>query len=170
LATERFPIYQAARQAGEAEEAAKSFVRNAAANGSLAEKDALTFLGQAIGWEQLDKVWPMVRQLQMWSEAKPPKINRSLIQTLRAIDSEYITGLERQQRRRAQGKPGQMGQHYYGPWIWKLIYQLSRVAQQARHDEVRDWVIRLRDALVDPQGPITTLGLVARWTELLTRD
>lgn len=170
LATERFPIYQAARQAGEAEEAAKSFVRSAAVNGRPPEKDALTFLGQAIGWEQFDEVWAMTRQLQAWSEAKPPKINRSLIQTLRAIDNEYVAGLERQRRRRAQGKPGQMGQHYYGPWIWKLIYQLSRIAQQAQHDEeVRDWVVHLRDALVEAQGPITVLGLVARWAELLTR-
>jgi CRISPR-associated protein Csm1 len=171
LATERFPIYQAARQAGEAEEAAKSFARNATDNGTPTNKDALTFLGQAIGWEQFDKVWATTRQLQEWSEARPPRINRSLVQTLRALDSEYVTGLERQRRRRAQGKPGQMGQYYYGPWIWKLVYQLSRVAQQAQHDdEVRDWVVRLRNGLMEPQGAITTLGLVARWTELLTRD
>lgn len=169
LATERFPIYQAARQAGEAEEAAKSFVRGKPANGRPREKDALTFLGQAIGWERFDDIWSMVGQLQAWSDAKPPLINRSLIQTLRAIDNEYIAGLEHQRRLRARGKPGQVGQFYYGPWIWKLVYQLSRMAQQTKHEEVRDWIIGLRNRLVETDGPITTLGLVARWAELLTR-
>jgi hypothetical protein len=57
--------------------------------------------------------------------------------------------------------------------MWKLVYQLSRVAAQVRragHDDIGAWVEQLRDALIEPTGPITTLGLTARWTEYLTRN
>jgi CRISPR-associated protein Csm1 len=166
LATERFPLYQAARQAGRAEEHAKDFER-----GGGHDKDALAFLGQVFGWEQFAEIWERVAKLQSWSEAE--RINRSLIQTLRSIDGEYQAGLKRQQELRAAGQAGQAGQFYYGPWMWKLVYQLSRVAAQARragHDDIGAWVEQLRDALIEPTGPITTLGLTARWTEYLTRN
>ena len=166
LASERFPLYQAARQAGRAEESAKDFLRDGAGH----DKDALAFLGQVFGWEQFVPIWDRVAQLQAWSEAG--RINRSLIQTLRAIDGEYQAGLKRQQQLRAARQAGQAGQFYYGPWLWKLVYQLSRVASQARRagrEDVAAWVEALRDALVEPAGPITTLGLTARWAEYLTR-
>ena len=165
LATEKFPLYQAARQAERAEEAAKNFTRPKGR-----DKDALAFLGQVLGWEQYNAVWDRVAQLGAWIDART--IKRSLIQTLRAIDGEYRHGLSRQQRRRAAGRGGQAGQFYYGPWMWKLVYQLSRVAQQARrtgNEDVALWIEDLRDVLVEPTGPITTLGLTARWVEFLTR-
>lgn len=166
LVAERFPLYQAARQASRAEERAKDFERP---NGH--DKDALAFLGQVLGWEQFAPIWEHVAQLQRWSESG--RINRSLIQTLRAIDGEYQAGLRRQQQLRAAGKSGQVGQFYYGPWMWKLVYQLSRVAAQERragHEDVGVWVETLRDELIEPSGPITTLGLTARWAEYLTRS
>lgn len=168
LVSERFPLYQAARQAGRAEESAKDFKRSKGGHA----KDALAFLGQVIAWEQFQAIWDRVARLQAWSEARPPKINRSLIQTLRAIDAEYQNGLKRQQRLRAEGRSAQVGQFYYGPWMWKLVYQLSRVAERAKRDhneDVASWVENLRDALVEPAGPITNLGLTARWAEYLTR-
>jgi CRISPR-associated protein Csm1 len=166
LATERFPLYQAARQAGRAEEHAKDFERDGGH-----DKDALAFLGQVVGWEEFDAIWDRVAKLQAWSESG--RINRSLIQTLRSIDGEYQAGLKRQQQLRAAGKAGQAGQFYYGPWMWKLVYQLSRVAAQVRragHDDIGVWVEQLRDRLIEPDGPITTLGLTARWAEYLTRQ
>lgn len=165
LVAERFPLYQAARQAGRAEERAKDFERDGGH-----DKDALAFLGQVFGWEQFSPIWERVAKLQAWSESG--RINRSLIQTLRSIDGEYQAGLKRQQQLRATGKAGQAGQFYYGPWMWKLVYQLSRVAAQARRagqEDVGAWVERLRDELIEPDGPITTLGLTARWAEYLTR-
>jgi hypothetical protein len=54
--------------------------------------------------------------------------------------------------------------------MWKLVYQLSRVSEQTPHDDVRTWVKGLRDALVEPGGPIAVLGLLARWAEFLTRE
>jgi len=50
-----------------------------------------------------------------------------------------------------------------------LVYQLSRVAEMNKHEDVRLWVKNLRDELVKPDGPITVLGLIARWAEFLTR-
>jgi len=162
LATEKYPLYQAARQAGAAESAAKHFKRP-----DGREKDALSFLGQVIGWEQFDRIWADVAQLQSWVAAK--KINRCLIQGLRAIDGEYQWGLRERRRQRAQHGTGRAGQFYYGPWLWMLVYQLSRVAEMNKHEDVRLWVKNLRDELVKPDGPITVLGLIARWAEFLTR-
>jgi CRISPR-associated protein Csm1 len=167
LVVDGFPLYQAARQAGRAEKRAKDFERP---NGGH-DKDALAFLGQVFGWEQYAEIWGRAAKLQTWS--KGGQINRSLIQTLRAIDSEYQAGLIRQQELRAAGKGGQVGQFYYGPWMWKLVYQLSRVAAQTRRSDKQEigvWVEQLRDDLTKPTGPITTLGLSARWAEYLTRS
>ena len=168
LASERFPLYQAARQAGSAEARAKVFKRKQSGR----EKDALSFLGQVLGWEEFDAIWGRVSELHTWSATR--RINRSVIQTLRSIDSEYRTGLKHLHKMRhshSHGAPA--GRFYYGPWIWHLIYQLSRVAERAKHaghDDISVWIKTLRDELVKPEGPITTLGLTARWAEYLTRE
>lgn len=168
LASERFPLYQAARQAGSAEEQAKNFQRQQDGR----EKDALSFLGQVFGWEDFDEVWDRVDKLQTWSKAG--QINRSVIQNLRSIYEEYRAGLKLlQHKSRNAPRSEQVGNFYYGRWMWTLIYQLTRIAERAKragNEDISDWLKALRDALVTENGPITTLGLSARWAEYLTRE
>lgn len=168
LASERFPLYQVARQAGSAEARAKAFTRKK--NGR--EKDALTFLGQVLGWEEFDEIWERADKLQTWSRTR--KINRSVIQNLRSIDSEYRAGLKLlQHKSRDASRAVQAGHFYYGRWMWTLVYQLTRIAERAKragNEDISDWLKALRDALVTENGPITTLGLSARWAEYLTRE
>lgn len=158
LADAKFPLYQAAEWAGDAEEAAKRFKR---ADGR--EKDAVTFLDQAVGWEQFETIQKRAADLACWcgSGLAP----RALIQLLLAIDAEWRRGLRPpDDKTREQVKP----HFYFGRWMWQLVYYLTRAAKRSENQEVVEGIGELEKALLDKEG-IATIGLIARWSELLVR-
>ena len=145
LADEHYPLYQAARDAGEAEKAAK---------GLRETKNALAFLGQPVAWEQFANVRKRAYELADWcANRKAPK---SLIQTLIEIAAAY-------ERDRKQKKPR------FGRWMWVAVYQLTRAAARVKDREVKERIIALRDELLHTEGLIATIRLSARWAELLIR-
>jgi hypothetical protein len=92
---ENYPLYQAARAAGRAEEMAKDAGRN-----------RLVFLGQAVPWESGDRcnyaqVRERVRQLKQWLDGKggEGRLNRSFLMRLRAIDAEWRSWRQEERRR-----------------------------------------------------------------------
>lgn len=149
LADAHFPLYQAARQAGEAEETAKGFKRP-----DGREKDAVCFLEQTLGWEQFDRVKERVYSLADWCEKKG--MPKSLVQTLLEIAAEY-------------DKPSNKGKIRFGRWMWMLAYHLTRAAARVKDGEVKQGIMDIQEDLLKPDGGIRTIGLAARWTELLIR-
>ena len=167
LADERFPLYLAAEQAAEAERAAKNYER---LNGP--SKDAICLFDQAVGWEQLGEVSRRARLMAGWcdgsgNEGKP--LPKSIIQSFLAIDAEFQRGATESKRTR---KPRRQGQFYYGPWMWQAAYKLTRTADALERQAptvaktIREW----EEQLVDPaKNTIVTIGMAARWAELLIR-
>ncbi len=149
LAGSKYPLYQAARDADRAEKDAKR----------LPGKNAIAFLGRAVPWSQMEEAMQYACELAQWCEQKgAPK---ALLQTLLEIAAEY----ERNRRQNARWRD----KAFFGRWMWVSFYQLTRTAAQVKDRDVKEGIIALRDRLVVSAPLIQTIGLAARWAELLTR-
>ncbi|MBC7252238.1 MAG: hypothetical protein H5T62_18420 [Anaerolineae bacterium] len=153
----KYPLYQAAADAGEAEEQAKS----------RPGKNALTFLGQTEDWNTFaNEVDPCKDKLCALVRSKPAL--RSLLRTLINLQLQYNREAEkRTQEGRDRSRTGQP-QTYYGPWNWRAVYQLMRM--EKRHKEVKQELAELRQLLGHEDfTSIRWIGLAARWAELELR-
>jgi CRISPR-associated protein Csm1 len=164
LAQENFPLYQAARNAGDAEESAKSLVR---LDGRA--KDAVSFLDVTLGWEKLVEAQGIVRNLCGWDRGK--LTSRAFLQTLQQLHDE--AGRERTRRAKA-GEP----KRQYTRANWLAAYQLSRALEVlAVHkrmntpevDAAIDGLTALRERLIQPEASTEFIALAARWAQLLLR-
>jgi CRISPR-associated protein Csm1 len=167
----RFPLYQAARQAEEAEQKkAKVYSRWRTVNGTEVEvkKDALCFLDTPLGWDEFREVRKLAEDMREWiEEGRAP---RALLQHLLRLYGEWQRGQEEAARKGLLKR----GQFYYGPWIWHAVYQLARTAASIKDKEVSDAIKRWingsgKDGLLKDWTLISRLGLAARWVELWTR-
>lgn len=160
-----YPLYQAARQAGEAEHQAKHKTED--------DKNALGFLGEVMSWNgEYDRVRSRVNDLRRWLGEGEGKLPRSFLMTLRAIDGEW-----REWKKQESGQKKKHGvepkyQHnettlYLGPWQWHLVYSLTRAAERTKDSEMRRLTRSFAEQIID--GEIIYIGLIARWTELWTR-
>ncbi len=153
----KYPLYQAAADAGHALDAAKDLERR---NGHT--KDAFNFLEQTIPWEDFAPI--VAERDELLRMVKPEKkgglgVSRALLRTLIRLYAIYTNTV------REQGKP------YWGPLMWREAYFLARMARESGKPEARASIERVREALAAESFTyITTLGLAARWVELLTRE
>jgi CRISPR-associated protein Csm1 len=159
LHSAKFPLYQAAGDAHEALDAAKNHTRS----GNGHPKDAISFLGQVVGWEAYAEV-DAVRDtlLGLLGQGAP----RALLMTLQSLYRRYAEGRTRHRTR--GGDP----QFAYGPWVWQGAYQLTRLAERTSQPETKKAVMDLRDCIIqEVQTPpfIERAGLAARWAQLLVR-
>lgn len=164
LADAKFPLYQAARWAGDAEEDAKQFVRP---DNREKKKAAVTFLGQTLGWEYFTEVHKWAHQLADWCEQG--KAPRSLIHLLLAIDAEWRRGWEL--RTQAKKNKDRRPKFYFGRWMWQLVYYLTRAVEK-KGEEVKTAISQIEADLLKQKGTGNTIewiGLAARWAELLVR-
>ncbi len=163
----KFPLYQAAYQAGEHLELAKAFQH------SGHRTDAFGLWGPALSWEEFSWLAGWQHQFVEWSQqgkALPEGtfavLSRRFFQKLGEIAAlakedpalasprtmhEVARDLERNRR-----------------WRWLLVYWLSREAAVFRGDLERFQDELLRDLLRLQRLP-TLLALLARWCELMTR-
>jgi CRISPR-associated protein Csm1 len=171
LHTAKFPLYQAAEAAG------KELKRAKARPG----KNALGWLEQVMGWEYADDLFTLKEQLLDYTgeqqDKQRPPLSRAVLQTLQVLYAQYAQAL---QDHLTSKRPGQL---FYGPWIWRGVYQLSRIRQQARANEhpraekaaesIKELVDGLLDGAAQPPNTggraIERNGLAARWVQLLIR-
>jgi CRISPR-associated protein Csm1 len=165
----KFPLYQAAERAGQAEDEAKKYSRNEV------PKDAFNFLSLAVKWDE----W--VREVQPRLEAItdlviPDKAPKALIQVLQNIHAQYEEQVKQKNKAlRDRGEPlpdEPQYQVYYGPWMWREAYALTQMAERIRRagdEEAAKAVLGLQVGAVSPVS-IRYVGLAARWAELLTRE
>lgn len=166
LHPEKYPLYLAAGEAGHALDGGAKQHTRAGGRG----KDALTFLGTTIGWEEYPD---LARQVVDWQKRIGARVaTKGDVQLLRRAADLYR---EEQNRAVREGRARE-GQRYVGRWAWQMVYALSRRRERARR-HVRDnpayaEYIQALDALEEAlisKGAIRTVGLMARWAELLTR-
>lgn len=160
----KFPLYQAAKRAGQAlEGGAKKhkYVENlqGAKEPLRLKKNAVHFLGQTVGWGEFGQVREKADRLARLVKEKD--VPRGLLQTLQMIYSRFVADQKEAQRRGLKEE-----QTYYGPWMWRQAYYLKRFADD-KPQEVQDEVKTVQDWTLTHR--IQYLGLVARWAEYLTR-
>ncbi len=154
-----YPLYQAAADADEALDAAKRFSRPGGHR-----KDAITFLGQTLGWEQFAEVEQLHGELNELIWAGVPRTLLMVIQNL-------ATQATQSGKRTRNGA----AQFAYGPWIWQGAYQLTRMAERfGKSDPLRAQLADLCERLVGAEAvakrTIERAGLAARWTQLFVRS
>jgi CRISPR-associated protein Csm1 len=151
-----FPIYQAARWAGDAEASSKAYLENGK------QKNAVTFLDKTMSWESLDQIKQHAYVLADLIDQN--KISHSLLQTILNLNAQADAATQRALHDK-KAKP------VYGPWTWMAAYQLSRVIQKLENKKDKnavEVVTSLRDTLISANVKSDT-ALAARWTQYLTR-
>ncbi|HXF61841.1 MAG TPA: type III-A CRISPR-associated protein Cas10/Csm1, partial [Caldilineaceae bacterium] len=178
LAAGKYPLAQAARDAGDAEDAAKAYQ---GPNGW--RKNAISFLGVTQPWTRFGlelectagsgSVHALMHLLLAMTdpvdgEAGAPKaLLRSLV---RLYDQYQEAWEERRRQGRDVNQAGEL-QALWGPWMWQGVYMLSRMADRLKgQPALRRQVEELRHHLEQEQfRNMDWIGLAARWAELLSR-
>ncbi len=160
---EKFPLYRAAEEAGEAEYQAKGKRYWEDANGAvrMEAKNALCFLDVPLAWDEFEQVMEQAKKFCGWVESD--QVSKSLLQNLLTLYDEWVTGRDRAVKNAWLKR----GKFYYGPWVWHAVYQLNRTAceDKTARDEIRNWPARM----LSDQALIVRLGVAARWAAFLTR-
>ena len=143
----KYPLLAGSHAAGEAEEKAKSFNRGLFPGlPSKAKKNALCFLGTAIGWEE----YPSIRKFKSLVERIIKKTkSQSLLQVLLHIDGEiHGSGAERERLKNS------WDDLMYKPWRYRFVYHISKLLERHRKDEnLRKDIYELKDwVLLDNKG------------------
>ena len=163
LVDSHLPLYQSAGLAKEAlDERAKKHQR-----GDGPGKDAVSLLGETMGWEEVESVRLQVAELARllgWGIERG-QLPRSLLSLLSALHDTY----RRETVGQAANEPGAPERLYYGRWMWMAAYGLGRARERAKDEEAKAALAALQKRLAEPAG-IHRLGLTARWAELLTRS
>ncbi len=165
LHPEKFPLYRAAQEAGDAESKAKGTRYQPSHDDEIVQeaKNALCFLDTPLSWTEFECVAQLADSLQKWIEAGAPK---ALLQNLLRLHAEWEVGRERAVKQRSLKR----GKVYYGPWLWHAAYQLNRTAHaHGTPAEVRKAIEGWLSAMLPDPMLILRLGIAARWAELLTR-
>lgn len=164
LAPEKYPLYQAAEDAGQAEEQAKHFRRPK--GGHEKEKDACHFLGFTMDWGDLAKARDWAGRFEAWCGGDAPKVSKAFVQLLIQLYAGYRE--EREQAVRA-GRC-RSDQVYFGPWMWRLAYYLGRRrAEDKMSEEVKGALEGLERYMLDDPRHVDIVGLAARWAHYLVR-
>ena len=173
LVTKKFPIYRAAELAYVALDGqAKRTVR--LRNGQEAAKDAISFLGKPLGWEDFELTRQMKGLLKGLLEPADGsgRVSRALLTRLKQIHDLYVRN-ERAQAERLLKEIVTLEDFQrdiqYDRWRWRLAYGLTRFKEGHRErmeelGKVRKWIMEGGDTR------IAYLDLPVRWVELLTRD
>lgn len=160
----KFPLYQAARAAAVALDAAKEYE-----NEQGEKKNAFNFLGRTHPWSLFDSIHQ--EQKQLVELVKAQEVGRNVLQHLLRLD-KMVQDHQAEQNK----KPANERKPYWGRGHWLHVYQMTRLAGRVHGDDetqqaVRQQILALRDKLKGNQFTyINTLGLSARWAELATRN
>lgn len=182
LVSAKYPLYQAAQDAGEAEEKAKRLCWKDA-QGHIRRKNSVAFLGQALPWHRfglepcnqtdLHTVHALAHRLeQMVRGENEEKVPKALLHMLIRLQEMYNeAAAERRRWGEDQNVAGEE-QVFYGPWMWRGYYFLQRMAQRyEKTPAISREIKRLAEGL-HGEGfrAIEWIGLAARWAELMVRE
>ncbi len=176
----KYPLYQAAHDAGKAESDAKGY--EGSVNGFKRTKDAVAFLGQTVAWERFGLAQPIpqgldtvssLAQLLLHLTSRPEEggmgVPEALLRILMRAQEQHD---EAARKRCACGEElNRQGeeQTLWGPWMWRTHYMLKRMAKRQKNRGDRE-IDQLADQLkADNFRAIEWIGLAARWVDLLLR-
>jgi len=145
----KYPIYQAAEDAKEAEELAKKDGKN-----------AFVFLNKRWPWtdfRELSGRKDLLKDLVEKGEGKGERGGpKSILQVLRSL-------AKMEEEAETRGRP------VWGRWMWLGAYQLARMEERyKKHETLKEKIAAVRRQLGSFQN-ITAWGAAARWAQLETR-
>jgi CRISPR-associated protein Csm1 len=170
----KYPLYQAAQDAGRAEEQAKDhewFVEE-----RHHAKDSITFLGQTMSWSQfglsdietgIDSVSAWAHRLEQAMETEGS--SRSLLRLLMNMQAKYHVAAERRRRQGMDVSQERKVQVLYGAWNWLSAYFLRRMQKRSRDDGFKKLLDEILKLSENQFASIQWIGLAARWAELKLR-
>jgi CRISPR-associated protein Csm1 len=177
----KYPLSQAARDAGDAESQAKSL--KWWDNGVAHEKDAVAFLGQALPWSRfglescdtagVETAHALMHLLSRMGEGDDgAAAPQALVRRLIGLYGEYEEAARLRREAGIDRNRSGAEQVLWGPWMWHAAYTLTRMADRYKNQRIlRDKILDLRDRLkADDFRSMEWIGLAARWAELLSRD
>ena len=157
----KYPVYQAAEDAGEAEEVAKA--RKITKNGKvIEEKNAFAFLNIAWRWDEFERLKKkkeeLVQLVKGTEEASgSPKSILMLLRLLAQMESEAASN---------RGRP------VWGRWMWMAAYHLTRSAERydRKNPTLAQAMRKMRKEFEENQyRDLPQWGAAARWAQLLLR-
>ncbi|HHW86640.1 MAG TPA: type III-A CRISPR-associated protein Cas10/Csm1 [Chloroflexi bacterium] len=173
----KYPLYQAARDAGDAEEQAKSLRWWDGVKWQ--RKDAICFLNEPLPWTQFGKeaedavpnyatVHGLMHELVRLSEHGAPK---ALARQLTDFYGEYRTARNAHRRVQADSDWANGPQTVWGRWMWRITYTLRRMEERNKQNTtVKDGLAELSEQVKrNNYQMVEPLGVAARWAELLLR-
>ncbi|MCS7259680.1 MAG: type III-A CRISPR-associated protein Cas10/Csm1 [Anaerolineae bacterium] len=180
----KYPLYQAARDAGDAEGKAKRYQRQVnGSNGFKEKKDAVHFLGQTVSWARFGLAQPVVEGMETVSglaqrlarltrprETGGAGVPAALLRVLIRAQEHHDVAM--QERRKCGADLNRQGEEQvlWGPWMWRTYYMLRRMAERHKDQSGRE-IKELAEQLKGENfRAIEWVGLAARWVELLSRD
>lgn len=170
LVPPKYPLFQAARDAGEAEKAAK-LLAWWDEQGQRREKDSISFLGLTLPWARFGTPddaagFSTAVALQRFLAAGEVEKRRPLIRRLSRTYGQYRE-LEEERRKKGEDR-GHSGrpQPLWGPYMYHAVYELSRLAGQSGAKDAGDLLEWLQ---ADEFRNMDQIGLAARWAELSLR-
>ncbi len=161
LYREKFPLYQAAGETGAALERAKDF-RHPDGH----EKDAFTFFGVTVSWEDAFWMQEWADKLQRLLEAPDPphRLSRAFLYKLVGIAANL--GAEEALLRRREYTPADLARLVgYHRAKWRLVYVLAREPKGVQ-DTLQAFQAQV---LAENARRLALLRPLSRWLELLTR-
>jgi CRISPR-associated protein Csm1 len=177
----KYPLYQAARDAGEAVDKAKRY--KGKANRLNAKKDAVHFLGQTVSWSRFGLARPLVEEMETVSglAQRLERLTRpraeggagvpaALLRTLMRAQEHHDAAMRERRKRGDDCNRQGEEQVLWGPWMWRTYYMLRRMAKRYETQggpEIKELADHLKE---DNFRAIEWMGLAARWVELLSRD
>ncbi|MDR7437064.1 MAG: type III-A CRISPR-associated protein Cas10/Csm1 [Armatimonadota bacterium] len=153
---EKFPLYQAAEQAGSYLESSKAWKRDGRS------KNAFNMWGQVVEWEEL--IWARQWHDTVRSWLGGQKVRRAFVFKLARIASLYQERVRRRRWEYLVDEAAVRRRLRYERWLWTLVYYLAKESA-----ELQPRLKELQQDLVD-QERVRQLGLLARWVELSTRE
>jgi len=166
----KFPLYQAAREAGEAEEAAKRAGRN-----------QITFLERSVSWAKLKEVKEVAEKIRNLIEGKANEniegitARHNLLQGqkkgVKEVPRALLTILYDGYKEREMRLRGEISMER----IWRLFYAFKRLMIRIKDEEILkelEWLLNKSITLTPGQDRYEIypeLNIAVRWADYLTR-
>ena len=173
----KYPLSQAAQDAGRAEEAAKSLIWWNKERVKK-QKDAIAFLDQPVPWPSfgletdcpanLETVHGLMHTLVKLctDENRDTAAPRAFVRALIDIHRQYEDAQEKWRKDQADSEWSGPPQVFLGPWAWRAEYSLQRLYERAKIDEVK----QIREKLpASGYRMMEWLGVAASWADLYIR-
>jgi CRISPR-associated protein Csm1 len=172
LVTEKYPLAKAAKDAEEAEKAAKGLTWWDE-QGNKRKKNVFAFLGQPLPWSEFKNARDLKKRLEKLEASKRTAVIRKLLMNYALYAKTEKDRREKGKNRKADGKP----QTLYGPWNWRIVYLLRRTFGKETPENketneqrlINDFHVLPGEAKQPDYARLDWVGVAARWAELEDR-